>query len=97
MSRILVIDDDRSVRHLIAKAFDDSDVEVAAAATAEEGLHLLSELQSRRRIARYSAARKFRPGSVRANSRRRQQVAGDLHHVAVEQRNGDQGHDAGSV
>ena len=33
MSRILVIDDDRSVRHLITKAFEDSDVEVLPAAT----------------------------------------------------------------
>jgi DNA-binding NtrC family response regulator len=42
MSRILVIDDDRSVRHLIAKAFDDTDVEVMPAASADEGLRLLS-------------------------------------------------------
>ncbi len=42
MSRILVIDDDRSVRHLIAKAFDDTDVEVVPAASAEEGLRLLN-------------------------------------------------------
>jgi two-component system nitrogen regulation response regulator GlnG len=42
MSRILVIDDDRSVRHLIAKAFDDTDVEVMPAASAEEGLRLLN-------------------------------------------------------
>jgi two-component system nitrogen regulation response regulator GlnG len=41
MSRILVIDDDRSVRHLISKAFDDTDVEVMPAASAEEGLRLL--------------------------------------------------------
>jgi two-component system nitrogen regulation response regulator GlnG len=45
MSRILVIDDDRSVRHLIAKAFDDTDVEVVSAASAEEGLRLLGEVQ----------------------------------------------------
>jgi two-component system nitrogen regulation response regulator GlnG len=45
MSRILVIDDDRSVRHLIAKAFDDTDVEVLPAASADEGLRLLSEVQ----------------------------------------------------
>src|SRR3954453_3522411 len=42
MSRILVIDDDRSVRHLIAKAFEDSDVQVIPAATAEEGLQLVT-------------------------------------------------------
>jgi nitrogen regulation protein NR(I) len=41
MSRILVIDDDRSVRHLISKAFDDTDVEVMPAASAEAGLRLL--------------------------------------------------------
>jgi DNA-binding NtrC family response regulator len=45
MSRILVIDDDRSVRHLISKAFEDTDVAVLSAATAEEGLRLLKESQ----------------------------------------------------
>jgi len=45
MSRILVIDDDRSVRHLITKAFEDTDVEVLPAATAEEGMRLLSDSQ----------------------------------------------------
>src|SRR3954465_9075383 len=45
MSRILVIDDDRSVRHLIAKAFEDSDVQVVPAATAEEGIQLLDSKQ----------------------------------------------------
>src|SRR3954467_4516492 len=45
MSRILVIDDDRSVRHLIAKAFEDTDVQVIPAATAEEGMRLLGENQ----------------------------------------------------
>jgi two-component system nitrogen regulation response regulator GlnG len=45
MARILVIDDDRSVRHLISKAFDDTDVEVSPAASADEGLRLLKEVQ----------------------------------------------------
>ncbi len=45
MSRILVIDDDRSVRHLITKAFEETDVEVLPAATAEEGMRLLGESQ----------------------------------------------------
>lgn len=45
MSRILVIDDDRSVRHLIAKAFEDGEVEVVPAASAEEGMPLLAGSQ----------------------------------------------------
>jgi two-component system nitrogen regulation response regulator GlnG len=45
MSRILVIDDDRSVRHLISKAFEGSDIEVAAAASAEEGMQRLADSQ----------------------------------------------------
>jgi two-component system nitrogen regulation response regulator GlnG len=45
MPRILVIDDDRSVRHLISKAFDDTDVEVSPAASADEGLQLLNDVQ----------------------------------------------------
>jgi two-component system nitrogen regulation response regulator GlnG len=43
MPRILVIDDDRSVRHLITKAFEDTDVEVLSAATSDEGLQMLSK------------------------------------------------------
>jgi DNA-binding NtrC family response regulator len=46
MSRILVIDDDRSVRHLIAKAFEDTEVEVVPAASAEDGMRLLEDAQS---------------------------------------------------
>jgi DNA-binding NtrC family response regulator len=45
MAHILVIDDDRSVRHLIAKAFEDSDVQIVPAATAEEGMQLLDKGQ----------------------------------------------------
>jgi len=43
MSKILVIDDDRSVRHLIEKAFEGSDVQVVSAATAEDGLRFQRE------------------------------------------------------
>jgi two-component system nitrogen regulation response regulator GlnG len=43
MPRILIIDDDRSVRRLIAKTFDESDVEVVSAASAEEALRRLPE------------------------------------------------------
>jgi two-component system nitrogen regulation response regulator GlnG len=45
MARILVIDDDRSVRHLIVKSFEGSDVEVATASTADEGLQQASASQ----------------------------------------------------
>jgi DNA-binding NtrC family response regulator len=45
MSTILVIDDDRSVRHLIEKAFEGSDVRVVAAASADEGVKLQRETQ----------------------------------------------------
>ena len=43
MSRILAIDDDRIVLRLIEKAFENSDVELTAVSTAEEGLPLLVE------------------------------------------------------
>lgn len=43
MPRILVIDDDRSVRHLITKAFEDSEIEVLPAASAEEGMRYLGQ------------------------------------------------------
>jgi two-component system nitrogen regulation response regulator GlnG len=43
MSRILVIDDDRSVRHVISRAFEGSDVEVLAAATSADGLRVLTD------------------------------------------------------
>ncbi len=45
MSRILVIDDDRSVRHLVEKTFEGSDVEVISAASADEGLRMQRESQ----------------------------------------------------
>jgi two-component system nitrogen regulation response regulator GlnG len=41
MSRLLVVDDDRSVRHLVREAFVGSGVEVIDAATAEDGLDQL--------------------------------------------------------
>jgi len=43
MSKILVIDDDRSVRHLIERTFDGSDIEVLTAASAEEARRLQRE------------------------------------------------------
>src|SRR3990172_4042885 len=43
MPKILVIDDDRSVRHLIEKTFEGSDVEVLTAASAEDGRRLQRE------------------------------------------------------
>lgn len=43
MPRILIVDDDRSIRHLISKTFEGSDVEVIVAASAEEGLQQLAD------------------------------------------------------
>src|SRR5690349_4781080 len=43
MSSILVIDDDRSIQHLVRKALEREDVEVHVAGTATEGMKLLSE------------------------------------------------------
>ncbi len=40
MAKLLVIDDDRSVRHIVSAAFRDLDVEVLPAATVQEGLEL---------------------------------------------------------
>jgi DNA-binding NtrC family response regulator len=41
MPRLLVVDDDRSIRHLVRQCFEDSDIEVIDVASAEEGLDLL--------------------------------------------------------
>ena len=43
MASVLVIDDDRSIRHLIGKALEASNVEVLSAGTAEEGLKVFNE------------------------------------------------------
>jgi DNA-binding NtrC family response regulator len=43
MPKILIIDDDRAVRHLIGKTFEGTDVQVVPAESAEEGLRQLSE------------------------------------------------------
>ncbi len=44
MSRVLVIDDDRSVLRLIERGFEDSDIDVLTALTAEEGVAQVREL-----------------------------------------------------
>jgi DNA-binding NtrC family response regulator len=41
MPTLLVVDDDRAVRHLVHQAFEGTDIQVAEAATAEDGLDLL--------------------------------------------------------
>ena len=41
MPILLVVDDDRAVRHLVGQAFEGTDVTVVQAATAEDGLDLL--------------------------------------------------------
>ncbi len=41
MPILLVVDDDRAVRHLVSQAFEGTDVTVVEAATAEDGLDLL--------------------------------------------------------
>ncbi|HEY1603213.1 MAG TPA: sigma-54 dependent transcriptional regulator [Pirellulales bacterium] len=43
MSKLLVIDDDRTVLHMISQAFRDSPVTVLTAQTAEQGLALIAE------------------------------------------------------
>lgn len=43
MTAILVIDDDRSVRHLVSKAFDGNGIVVETASNVEEGLQLLTQ------------------------------------------------------
>lgn len=40
-AKILVVDDDRAVRHLVQRAFTDTDITVIEAATADEGLKML--------------------------------------------------------
>ncbi|MBL9125891.1 MAG: sigma-54-dependent Fis family transcriptional regulator [Planctomycetaceae bacterium] len=42
MPSVLVIDDDRSVRHLISEAFCETDIDVVAVGSAEEGLQQIS-------------------------------------------------------
>jgi two-component system nitrogen regulation response regulator GlnG len=44
MSKVLVIDDDRVVRHLIQETFKDTDVRLAAAKNADEGLQELKSM-----------------------------------------------------
>ncbi|HEX4128921.1 MAG TPA: sigma-54 dependent transcriptional regulator [Pirellulales bacterium] len=41
MAAVLLIDDDRTIRHLVSEAFAGSDIEVHAAKTADEGMALL--------------------------------------------------------
>ena len=64
MPRILVIDDDRSVRHLIEKTFADSDVEVLTAASAEEGRRLQRESRPDVGATRYFVAHNLGASTV---------------------------------
>ena len=43
MANLLVIDDDRSVRHIVSAAFRDLDLNIFSAATAQEGLELIQQ------------------------------------------------------
>lgn len=45
MGLVLVIDDDRSLRHMLTQSLQAIELQVASAATAEEGLTLVSELR----------------------------------------------------
>ena len=45
MPKVLVIDDDRTVRHLISRSLGESDFECITAATEKEGLRKVSEEQ----------------------------------------------------
>lgn len=47
LPKILVIDDDRTVIHLISRAFDNADTEVVSAASTVEGLKILTERKPR--------------------------------------------------
>ncbi len=97
MPRILVIDDDRSVRHLITKAFDDTDVEVMPAATAEEGMRLLTAASPDAVLLDILLPETSGLDVFERIRTRRHEAAGDLHHVALQQRDGDQGDDARRV
>ncbi len=43
MARILIVDDDRTVRHMVSAAFRESDVETSVARDAEDALRMLAE------------------------------------------------------
>ena len=43
MALVLVVDDDRSVRHMLTQSFESANLEVVTAETAEQGLTLVSE------------------------------------------------------
>ena len=49
MATLLIIDDDRSVRHLVTAAFRDQDVDILSASTAREGLDLGGDHQDAER------------------------------------------------
>ncbi len=83
MSRILVIDDDRSVRHLIAKAFEDTDVQFVPAARPRKAA------PNRRgsigcRAVGISVAANRQGSSCSSGSARSILTAGDLYHVAFQ-------------
>ncbi len=97
MSSVLVIDDDRTVRHLIRQALDGADVEVMVAGSAEEGL--ASVRQHRPDVVLLDVVL---PGASGLDLFRqihdvRPAAAGDLRHRRRHQRHGHRGHETGGL
>ena len=45
MAKLLVVDDEPSVRHIFSRTFEKSDVELLTASSGQEGVELLTEQQ----------------------------------------------------
>ena len=97
MPKLLVIDDDRSVRHLVRQAFDGSGIEIIDAATAEEGLDVLRRQTPDTVLLDIGLPEMSGLEAFRDISCARSEAARDLHYGAGLKRCGDRSDEHGCV
>ena len=97
MTRILVIDDDRTVLRMISRWFEDTDTEVLTAATAQEGMELVQSQRPDVLLLDIMLPQPFGAGSVSNGAQPGSQVARHLHHGPRQQRDGHRVDEAGGL
>ena len=97
MSTVLVVDDDRTVTHLVERSLSDGPISVLTAQTAEEGLSLVRSAHPDVVLLDIMLPGDVRAGGLPPDPGDRPPRAGDLHHRRGRQRNGHRGDEARRV
>ena len=91
---LLVVDDDRAVRHSLRRIFEESSIEVLTASTAEEGLKMAADRQPDVVLLDIMLPDRSGLGDVHRIAPARCASAGDLHYGRGKERDRHQGHEA---